>query len=217
MSQFEKLMEELGSLGTQQAELAKALPADDGKDEEKIQAAAGEGGSDDGEAGDGDADDKGGAADGDADDKNGKPMAKSFKFTLEDGTEVEAQDGSELVKSLQERIEQNEGVMAKAMEGAIGLIKGQGEMIKSLSEQVKKLSGEGRGRKTVVSVMEKPAPVASTLAKSEPTGMSHEQFFAKALNAQKEGRLSGTEIAVAEACLNRGEAIPQSIVARVVQ
>lgn len=217
MSQFEKLMEELSTLGTQQAELAKALPADDGKDEEKIQAAAGEGGSDDGEAGDGDADDKGGAADGDADDKSGKPMAKSFKFTLEDGTEVEAQDGSELVKSLQERIEQNEGVMAKAMESAIGLIKGQGEMIKSLSEQVKKLSGEGRGRKTVVSVMEKPAPVASTLAKSEPTGMSHEQFFAKALAAQKEGRLSGTEIAVAEACLNRGEAIPQSIVARVVQ
>lgn len=218
MSQFEKLMEELSTLGTQQAELAKALPADDGKDEEKIQAAAGEGGSDDGEAGDGDADDKGGAADGDADDnKAGKPMAKSFKLRLEDGTEVEAQDGSELVKSLQERIEQNEGVMAKAMESAIGLIKGQGELIKSLSEQVKKLSGEGRGRKTVVSVMEKPAPVASTLAKSEPTGMSHEQFFAKALNAQKEGRLSGTEIAVAEACLNRGEAIPQSIVARVVQ
>jgi hypothetical protein len=47
--------------------------------------------------------------------------------------------------------------------------------------------------------------------------MSTDVFFAKALAAQKEGRLSGVDIAVAEACLNRGEAIPQSIVARVVQ
>jgi hypothetical protein len=214
MSQFEKLMAELGQLSADQETMAKALPADDGKDEKKIQAAAGEGGSD------GDADDAGGPADGDADDEKDMPMAKSFKFTLEDGTEVEAQDGSEMVKALSDRlyaVETDKTNLAKALESAVGVIKGYAPMIKSLQEQVSKLGGEGRGRKAVVSVVEKPAPGAQPLAKSEPAGMSHDQFFAKALAAQKEGRLSGVDIAMAESCLNRGEAIPQSIVARVVQ
>ena len=107
--------------------------------------------------------------------------------------------------------------MAKALGSAVELIKGQSLMIKSLSETMRKLSGEGRGRKAVVSVVEKPAPGASTMAKSEPAGVSHEVFFAKAMAAQKEGRLSGMDIAMAESCLNRGEVIPQSIVARVMQ
>jgi hypothetical protein len=211
MSQFEKLMGELSQLGTDQETMTKALPADDGKDEAKIQAAAAESGLD----GDGDADDMGGEPDGDEDDK--PAMAKSFKFTLEDGTEVEAQDGSVLVKSLQDRVEKNEGQMMKALETAVGLIKGQGDLIKSMQDQIKKLSGEGRGRKAVVSVVEKPSPGEGVMAKSEPVGMSHDQFFAKAMVAQREGRISGTEIAMAEACLNRGEAIPQNIVQRVAQ
>jgi hypothetical protein len=208
---FEKLMAELSSLSTDQATMAKALPADDGKDEQKIQAAAEDGG-----LGDGDADNNGGMPDGDKDDE-GMPMAKSFKFTLEDGTEVEAQDGSELVKSLGERLDATETTMAKALGQAVDLIKGQGEMIKSMQDQIKKLSGEGRGRKAVVSIVEKPGPGEGVMAKSESQGMSHEQFFAKALTAQKEGRLSGTDIAIAESCLNRGEAIPANIVARVAQ
>jgi hypothetical protein len=211
MSQFEKLMGELSQLGADQETMTKALPADDGKDEAKIQAAAAESGLD----GDGDADDMGDKPDGDED---GQPaMAKSFKFTLEDGTEVEAQDGSELVKSLQDRVEKNEGQMMKALETAVGLIKGQGSLIKSMQDQIKKLSGEGRGRKAVVSVVEKPSIGGDTLAKSQPEGMSHDQFFVKAMAAQREGRISGTEIAIAEACLNRGEAIPQNIVQRVAQ
>ena len=210
MSAFEKLMGELSQLGADQETMAKALPADDGKDEEKIQAAAEDGG-----LGDGDADDNGGAPDGDEDDK---PMAKSFKFQLEDGTEVEAQDGTELVKSLQDRIEANEGNMFKALGTAVDLIKGQGEMIKSLSERVSKLSGEGRGRKTVVSVVEKPAGTAETMAKSmQPEGMSDEAFFAKALVAQREGRITGTDIAFAEALRNKGQPLPPALVARVVQ
>lgn len=209
MSDFEKLMGELSQLSTEQGELAKALPADDGKDEAKIQAAAEEGG-----LGDGDADDKGGSPDGDADDKGGAPMAKSFKLTLDDGTELEAQDGTELVKALSDRLDENDAKMTKALGSAVALIKGQGEMIKSLVDQVKKLSGEGRGRKTVVSVVEKPE---STMAKShQPEGLSPDQFFAKALAAQREGRISGTDIAVAETYLNRGQEIPAAIVQRVM-
>lgn len=206
MSQFEKLMGELSQLGTDQETMTKALPADDGKDEEKIQAAAAESGLDVDNEQEQEGEEEGAPA-----------MAKSFKFTLEDGTEVEAQDGSELVKSLQARVEQNEGNMFKALETAVGLIKGQGELIKSMQDQIKKLSGEGRGRKAVVSVVEKPVPGEGVMAKSQPAGMSHDEFFAKALTAQREGRLSGTDIAIAESCLNRGEAIPLNIVQRVAQ
>ena len=203
MSDFEKLMGELSQLSTEQGELAKALPADDGKDEEKIQAAAEEGG-----LGDGDDDED------DVDDNGGAPMAKSFELTLEDGTKIQAQDGTEMVKALSERLDATGANMAKALGSAVSLIKGQGEMIKSLSEQIKKLSGEGRGRKTVVSVVEKPEP---TMVKSQaPEGLSHQQFFAKALAAQREGRISGTEIAVAETYLNRGQEIPAEIVQRVM-
>lgn len=209
MSQFEKLLGEIADLGAEQEAMTKALPADDGKDEENIQAAAAEGGLD------GDADDEGGKPDGDDDDEGNATMAKSFELTLEDGTRLVAQDGTEIVKSLRARVEQNEEQMSKALGSAVELIKGQSALIKSLSERVAKLSGEGRGRKTVVSVVEKPGPGASTMAKSEPAGMSPDQFFVKALDAQKAGRISGTEIAVAEACLNRGEAIPASIVQRV--
>lgn len=212
MSQdFEKLMTELGQLSTEQVELTKALPADDGKDEAKIQAAAGEGGLDGAEGDKPDGEDEG---------EGDKPMAKSFTLTLEDGTKVEAQDGAELVKALSDRltvVENDKEQMAKALTTAVDVIKGYSPLFKSMQDQIAKLSGEGRGRKAVVSVVEKPAPGANTMAKSEQSGLSHDQFFAKAQAAQKEGRISGLDIAMAESCLNRGEAIPPSIVARVVQ
>ena len=50
--------------------------------------------------------------------------AKSIILT-EDGTEIEAQDGAEMVKSLQERIDKNEETMAKALGSAVELIKGR--------------------------------------------------------------------------------------------
>lgn len=211
MSQFDKLMQELNGLQADQELMTKALPADDGEDEEKIQAAAAEGGSDHQEP-DGDEDGEG-EGDGDADNK---PMAKSFKFTLEDGTEVEAEDGTELVKSLQARVETTEQTMAKALEQTLNLVKGQSELIKSMQDQIKKLSGEGRGRKTVVSVVEKP--VVGTMVKSmQPEGVSPDEFFAKALTAQREGRISGSDIALAETMLNRGQQIPPAILQRVMQ
>ena len=211
MSQFEKLMADLAQAGADQEVLTKALPADDGKDDKNIQAAAAEGGSDDGA-------DASGAAAGD-NDEDDKPMAKSFKFTLEDGTEVEAQDGMEMVKALSDRVtavESDKESLTKALESTVAVIRGYAPLIKSLQDQIAKLGGEGRGRKAVVSVVEKPSAGESTMAKSQPEGMSHELFFAKAFEAQKAGRISGQEIAIAEAYLNKGQSIPEQIVARVM-
>ena len=222
MSDFDKLMGELNQLAADQGELAKALPADDGKDEDKIQAAAAEGGlgggEGGGEAGAGEAGEGGtaGAEDGEGDDA---PMAKSFQMTLDDGTVIDAVDGTEMVKALGNRLTATESTMVKALGEAVTLIKGQADMIKSLGEQVKKLSGEGRGRKAVLSVVEKPAPGAgaATLAKSmQPEGVTAEVFLTKALDAQKSGRITLNEVSLAETCVNRGEAIPAHIVQRVM-
>jgi len=212
---FEKLLAELQELQSDQETLSKALPSDDGEGDAKIQAAAagdGEGDGDGKPKGEDDGD--GDGADGDGGD--GEPLTKSFTLKLEDGTEIEAQDGTELVKALGARLDATESSMTKALESAIGLIKGQGELIKSLHEQIKKLGGEGRGRRAVVSVVEKPAP-GSALAKSEPGALTGEEFLAKALDAQKAGRITSLDVATAEACLNRGERVPAHIIQRVVQ
>lgn len=221
---FEKLLSDLDEL----QKLQKSAPADDQLDAEDegaadvsddadVAAAAADG-ADAGEHTEPDADDFGGEPDGDADDE---PLGKSFRFTLEDGQEVEAVDGTELVKSLMARFDafgstvaQKEEAMTKALGAAVDLIKSQGEAIATLQTEVKRLASEGRGRKAVVSVAEKPA--AGTMMKSEPAGISGEEFMAKALSAQKVGRITALEVSKAEGYLLKGLAVPADIVNRVL-
>lgn len=218
MSQYEKLLEELETM-------AKAMPGDEGADDDKIQAAAAAANPD--ADGDGENDVTGddlnpeglgdeGEGEGDGDD--GETMGKSFALKLEDGTELEAIDGTELVKSLMARVESNEGTVMKALGTAVDLLGKQGNMIKSLQDEVKKLAGEGRGRKTVVSVSEKPV-AGATMAKSQGAadGLSANEFMAKALAAQASGRLTGLDVARAESALNKGLPVPQDVVNRVIQ
>lgn len=218
MSQYEKLLEELETM-------AKAMPGDEGADDDKIQAAAAAANPD--ADGDGENDVTGddlnpeglgdeGEGEGDGDDE--ETMGKSFALKLEDGTELEAIDGTELVKSLMARVESNEGTVMKALGTAVDLLGKQGNMIKSLQDEVKKLAGEGRGRKTVVSVSEKPVAGAN-MAKSQGAaeGLSANEFMAKALAAQASGRLTGLDVARAESALNKGLPVPQDVVNRVIQ
>lgn len=218
MSQYEKLLEELETM-------AKAMPGDDAADDDKIAAAAANANPD--ADGDGENDVTGddlnpeglgdeGEGEGDGDDE--ETMGKSFALKLEDGTELEAIDGTELVKSLMARVESNEGTVMKALGTAVDLLGKQGNMIKSLQDEVKKLAGEGRGRKTVVSVSEKPV-AGATMAKSQGAadGLSANEFMAKALAAQASGRLTGLDVARAESALNKGLHVPQDVVNRVIQ
>lgn len=205
---FDALLADIQAASASNDQLAKAMPVDGGTDADdaNIAAAAGEG--------DGDADDKGGKPDGDADDK---PMAKSLKVTLEDGSEVEAIDGSELIKSLSDRMDASEASIKAVLEGAMGVIKQQGDLIKSLTDKVGALAGQGKGRKAVVSVVEKPAGAAETLAKShEQDGLTGEQFLAKALEASKVGRITARDVSIAEAAINMGVQPPEAIVRAVI-
>lgn len=204
MSQFETLLAELKTVSDEQETLAKALPAEDGKDDEAIQAAAAEGDLADKNPEDADDDD--------VDDK--QPMAKSVTAVV-DGEEVEAVDATELIKSLIGRVETQESVLAKALETTLGTIKAQGEMIKSLNARVAKLAGEGKGRKTVLTIAEKPA-AGETIAKSEPEGLTNQQFMAKAHAAFSAGKLSGVELTTADVALRTGQAVPPGIIAKAL-
>ena len=196
MSQFNELLAQLKAAEDEQITLAKALPAEDGKDDETIQAAAAEG--DDAnpenpEDYDDDADD--------AEDE--KPMAKSV-MAMVDGEEVEAVDATDLIKSLMDRVDAHDDVMAKALASTLSTIKAQGDMIKSLQSQVSKLAGQGKGRKTVLSVVEKPAS-GETMAKSQQDGMTPADFMAKANAAFSAGKLTGKELTTLDVAVRNGQ------------
>lgn len=156
-----------------------------------------------------------------------EPIAKSFRLTLDDGTEMEAFDGAELIKSLNERVQaaesaqkRNETQVLKSLNAAIDLIsaqsvqmKDQGELIKSLQAKVEALGKTGRGRVSVLTVAEKPQ--LETVAKSQPATMGGEELIAKALGAMKAGRITGLEASGIENRIRMGIAVDPELVARV--
>ena len=211
---FEALVADLESLQKSQA-------LGDSGDDQRIADAAADG---DDSVGAGDAGDVENLdavdLDDEPDEDEDETFGKSFAMTLEDGTVIEAVDGSAMVKALMEKnealtaqITEQEGEMSKALTTVVETIKGQSELIKSLQEQVSRLSGEGRGRKAVVSVAEKPA---ATLTKSEPTGMSGSEFMAKCEAAFSAGQITGRDVSIAETALQNGIAVPEHIVSKVL-
>jgi hypothetical protein len=201
--------------------LHKALEKGDEEEDEKIEAAK-KGGAESYEEGeeheeeDVNKDVKSGKASG-----KKKPLAKSLTVTLEDGTKIEAEDGTELVKALTEnlgaltnRFDSSESVMVKALGQTVSLLKAQSALITGLQAQVKAMAGEGRGRKAVVSLVEKPA--GGTLAKGGDGGISPDDFMAKAESQWKAGKISGQEIAFIESAFNRGQfTLPPALISKV--
>lgn len=196
---FEELLKSLQDTADENATLAKSLPAENPEDDdETIEAAAADGDS---------------AADeneGDADDKDKAPLAKSMAATV-DGEEVEVVDATEMIKSLVDRVEKTDEVLAKALQTTVTALQDQQKLIKSLSDRVEQLGGQGRGRKTVITVHEKTT-AQDTLAKSQTTVQpTSGQILAKALDAQKSGKLTGLDVSRVEAALNHGVGVPADI------
>lgn len=214
-TQFDAL---LGDLET----LHKALPKGDEVEDEKIEAAKA-GGAETEEEGE-----KSKTEDVAKDVKGGKasgkkaPLAKSLTVKLEDGTEVEAFDGAEMVKSLTDsfgalttRIDESDSVLVKAMGQTVSLIKAMGESLANLQTKVAALGNEGRGRKAVVTLVEKPA--GTTLAKGGEQGINPDEFMAKATSLFNERKLSGVELAYIEGSFNRGNfQLPPALISKVM-
>jgi hypothetical protein len=192
---FDALLEEIG------ADLNKALPAAEAEKDPKAE------GAEDGAKAEGE----------EGDTAEGADIAKSFEITLENGDKIQAVDGASLIKSLVGRIEKNEGAVLTVLGDARKVIVAQGELIKSLATDVAALKDTGKGRRTVLTIAEKPAATAEVLAKSEVDGgMSGDEFMAKALVAQTAGRITGSQVAVAEAYLNAHKPPPADIVRAVM-
>jgi hypothetical protein len=196
MSDFDELLKTLEAAADETDTLAKAIPAEDAADDDNIEDAA------DGEEGENPED----AEEGD----DTKPMAKSMNAIV-DGEEVEAIDATEILKSLHDRVDSNASVLAKALDTTMRALNSQNALIKSLSDKVEKLSGQGRGRKTVVTVHERQG---STMTKSEPDAVAPGQILAKALSAQAAGRLTASDVSKVETALNIGASVPADIVAK---
>lgn len=181
----------------------------------------------DGDEGDMDAGDEG-------DEEDEPPvLGKSFGVTLEDGTEVEAYDATLILKSFDERLggfarELSEIDLLKAEVAELKgreiptadaikaevekVLAAQNTMLKSLQEQVAALSAQGQGRKSTLNVHEKPGPAGTEARPETPSG---EALMTKALIAQKQGRLTGHDVARLNAYLGRGLQAPPEILAHL--
>lgn len=166
-------------------------------------------------------------------------MAKSFSLQTEDGSTIEVVDASDMLKALGARLDQTTASVEQTFASLVGIVKAQdgltkslidklneqggtiesqGALIKSMQETIDKLGSSGAGRKAVVTLAERQsAPSTQVMAKAGmPEGVTTEEFFAKALDMQREGRLTGVDISLAETCINHGQAVPETLVRRVL-
>lgn len=146
----------------------------------------------------------------------GGEFGKSFEFTDAEGKKQTAVDATELVKSIIARQESAEGVLAKALEGFTSVVNKQGELIKSLSAQVAELKSQGRGRKAVLSVAEKPDAGIMAKSQSKDDGVTAEQFFAKANAAFDAEKISGKDLNVISVCLRTNNPIDPTLIQKVM-
>lgn len=193
--------------------LAKALPGKDDQEDKDIMEAAEAAKIAEGADPDDDEDDE------EEDEDDIEPMGKSFKAVI-DGEEKDVVDGTVLVKSLISRMDSESSVMAKAMGEAVGLIKAQGEMLKSQAESIAllksdiaRIGGTGAGRKSALNVHEKtgPADAAQTQQSVTPA-----QLMAKAESAMKTGAITGRDLAIADVCIRNNEPLDPGLLTRIM-
>jgi len=222
---FEALLSELDTM-------TKAIPAGDG-DKAIAAAASGtgkKGGKKAGGKTTGDvvakADGDGGAGDQDPDDDDdeegemGGEMTKSIQVTMPDGSVVEAQDGTEMIKSMVARFDETENVIAKALTSTLDIVRAQGiviaqqgELIKSLQADQKAIGNQGSGRKTLLNIAEHK----SVMAKSEPEGMSGNEFMVKSQSAFDKKLITGKEFTIIDVSLRQGTPIDADLIAKVAK
>lgn len=220
---FEELQ---AKLAQQQQVLAKSM-------------GAAEGGNDDDDDDDDD-DGNGGGEGGTGGEGGGEPLTKSFTLTLEDGTTLEAVDGTEMVKSLAAKLNATEAArsadaeqMMKSFGATVDLIssltdglaaanasiaelKKENETLKASGESFKKsleaFGSQGRGRRSADVVVNGRPPVAATGSKGQ---LSAPEILAKAQDALKAGRISGSEATKVQTAINMGLAPDSAILDRL--
>lgn len=181
-------------------DILKKSDADDEKDDEEIS-----------EMADGDADDDGEKDSEDAtddvdDEDDDETFGKSFAVTLDDGSEAEAINAESLLKSINKRF----NGMTNALESSTALIKSLTNQNAVLHQRVEMLAKSGKGRKSTLNVHEKNATGQPAETKANPRAM-----LAKALDAQRAGRITSAEVSELDVYLGRGLAVPETLLAKI--
>jgi hypothetical protein len=235
--------EELTRAIAEASVLAKSLSSAGATDEKKIAAAAKDGeeagganGTDEEEE---EEEETGGDTKGKGDDE-GTPMGKSFRLTLEDGTEMEAFDGSQLVEALTEQVtaekaarEEEHDMYMKSFGSTLDLVKSLTTAVAesrtgleaaqkdidalkeenaTLQKSLKALGTQGRGRVSTVTVLDKPVNGGRAQQEQMPT---RQEILAKAMSALSARRITGSEATKVEAALNAGRAPQKEILDRI--
>lgn len=215
-SEFEKLAAELEVL-------AKAQPA---TEEDKVLAAAKEAGVDTdqvGETAESDESDEGGVDGPDEDDGEDEDedevLGKSFQAVGIDGRSVKAYDATDLIKSLDARIQDVKSTvdadnqhLSKSLTLVADMLKAQSEQIDVLQKALVNMGKLGAGRKAVLTVTEKPEPA---MMKSAPSAMNTETFMMKANAAYNAGRITGKDLTVCDVSLRHNEAIDAGLINKI--
>lgn len=206
---YEKLLDDLETL-------QKSYAAEE--DDKKIQAAAAEA---KGEEDEEELDENGKPIVKPAAKKEGEedaPMAKSFIVTTADGEKHEAVDGTELIKSLNDKVEalqkgaeSEKTDLTKSLTILADVIKSQGALIKSLNDKVEIISNQGAGRKSVTT----PTPaMIKSLQSDQP--LSGQEFMLKANAAFDAGRITGKDLTVCDVALRMGSTLDQNLVNKIL-
>lgn len=206
MSKFNELLAQLNAEQEAQDTLAKALPQES-QDDKNIQAAA------EGEEGD-EGEEVVEGEEGEGEETLGKSL------TLANGEE--AIDATEMLKSLQAQLGEHDDVLAKALPQVLQLMQGQskmlqqqGDLIKSMQTRIDALAGQGKGRKTVLTINEKTQAGEMPLAKSQSEGLTPGEFMLKANSAFDKKIITGVELTTIDVCLRGQQPIDPSLIAKI--
>ena len=239
MNDFEALLNKLQTVAT----VNKAINEDNTPKFAKSEAGAGSGNAatDPNETGNdlinngatANAKNNGGTGDDDDDDEQ---FGKSFSLQLEDGTTIDAVDGTQLVKSLATKLNDTQTAFNKAtsemaikedqiyksiesttslLESQTETIRKQGDLIKSLSEQVNKIANSGRGRASTLSVTEKPTNSEPLNKSMQTQTMAPQEILAKSLAAMHDKKITGAEAIRIEAAINNGVAVAPELLQKI--
>jgi len=208
---YKKLLNELETM-------SKSLPAiEDDKDKDK----------------DKDVDDKSlpdGAAgdelivDNAGDDTDDDDLTKSMTVVkLDDGSEAQAFDGEELIKSFNSKLNKQAVSVGEVFTAQNKLIKtladtvtSQAEMMKSMQVSIDEVGNSGKGRKTVVNLQEKPDLNKSLENGSEQLGIKPHEFHGLLTKALKAKVITPHEATTAETLINSGRNPSEEVVAKVM-
>jgi len=204
---FKKLVEEMNTM-------SKSLPAaeEDIKDDKDASV-------DDLPAGD-EVTDKEIVANAD-DNEDDDDFSKSLTVTTENGEQVQAFDGEQLIKSFNGKIKKQATDVEQVLTAQNGMIKSltdivtsQSKMLKSMNINMQALGNSGKGRKTVINVQEKPDLNKSLDAEDET--IQPQVFHQMLSKALKGGAINPDEAVRAETQINSGQNPHPDVVSKVM-